>query len=407
MPHTYGGRGSRGFRPTLTAAVLVAALAVTVTGCGSDDEPEASDAGASEQPAKNGKGAGDEDLGVPDKLPESLPTSMEDLDAWRDGAWKEWDRDEWLREAADFVNPYIEDHWKPSRMRKAEENEKRVAKDVASTSAQGKTDPEPRATRAVGVSAPYTRNAAPTGKIFMETPKGPMVCSGTVVQDPRNPGRSNLVATAGHCVHSGKSGGWLRNISFVPAYNDRGLSAAELRTAQPEQVAPYGEYWAEWAQTTAYWIKNGAAVGGGGSQQDFAVLQVKSVGQDGKSLEETVGAAVAVNFQAPDADRVKGVSAYGYPAARPYDGTKLYRCTDRPGRLTIDPSQAPLHRIGCTMTGGSSGGGWLINGKRGKPELVSVTSIGPNPARWLAGPRLGEEAKGAFEAISKRYAGRN
>ena len=53
-----------------------------------------------------------------------------------------------------------------------------------------------------------------------------MVCSGTVVKDPRNPGKSNLVWTAGHCVHAGQAGGWYRNIVFVPAYNDKGKSAA-------------------------------------------------------------------------------------------------------------------------------------------------------------------------------------
>jgi V8-like Glu-specific endopeptidase len=32
---------------------------------------------------------------------------------------------------------------------------------------------------------------------------------------------SNLVWTAGHCVHADGSGGWYRNIAFVPAYNDQ------------------------------------------------------------------------------------------------------------------------------------------------------------------------------------------
>ncbi|WP_241265788.1 trypsin-like serine peptidase [Streptomyces boncukensis] len=417
----------------MAAAAAVAALALTATACdsggGEDDasgKDDGSRSGASASPGGGDSGSsgdgGDaadkakdakDRLGLPDDLPDDLPTSLKDLDKWRDGAWKNWDKERWLREAADFFNPYIEDHWKPSRMRKAEDNEKRVPANVRNTSGSassggggGGSSAAPSPVRAKSVPTPYTRHAAPAGKIFMDTPQGPMVCSGTVVKDPRSPGKSNLVATAGHCVHSGRSGGWLRNISFIPAYNNTGLSPSAVRSAGPRQVAPYGQWWVKWAQTTNYWIQKGAKAGGGGAQQDFAVLRVEPVNKTGKSLEETVGAAVKVNFQAPSASRAPGVSSYGYPAAPPFNGARMYRCTDRPGTLTLDRTQPPLYRIGCTMTGGSSGGPWLVKGAGGKAELVSVNSIGPRPATWLAGPRLGATAKGVFDAISKKYAGR-
>jgi V8-like Glu-specific endopeptidase len=388
-------------RPVVVATVIAAALALTATACQSGGSDTNAEAKPSAKPSSN------EDLGIPKDLPKDLPTSLQDLDKWRNGAWKNWDRDQWVREASDFVNPYIKDHWKPDRMDKAEDNGKRVPENVESASGASATGPEPRAVKARNVDTPYTKNAAPAGKVFMDTPEGPMVCSGTVVKDPRNQGKSNLVATAGHCVHSGKSGGWLRNIMFVPAYNNRGLSPSQLQNAQPQDVAPYGQWWGEWAQTSDYWIKEGAKSGGGGSQQDFAVLHVKPEQQTGKSLEETVGAAVKINFKAPRTESFSGLSSYGYPAAPPYNGAKMYSCTDKPGRLTIDSSQPALYRIGCTMTGGSSGGGWFMRGKSGKGELVSVNSIGPQPATWLAGPRLGGTAKGVFDAISKKYAGKN
>jgi len=389
-------------RPAVAAAAVTFALVLTATACQSgDDGGKTAQAKPSTQPSSTA------DLGIPEDLPEDLPTSLKDLDKWRNGAWKNWDRDQWVREGSDFVNPYIKDHWKPDRMDKAEDNGKRVPADVEAASGASADGPEPRAVKARDVGTPYTRNAAPAGKVFMDTPKGPMVCSGTVVKDPRNPGRSNLVATAGHCVHSGGSGGWLRNIMFVPAYNNRGLPPAQVQSAQPKDVAPYGQWWSEWAQTSDYWIEKGAQSGGGGSQQDFAMLHVRPEQRTGKSLEETVGAAVKINFNAPSADRFSGLSSYGYPAAPPYDGAKMYSCTDKPGRLTIDPSQPALYRIGCTMTGGSSGGGWFMKGKGGKAELVSVNSIGPQPATWLAGPRLGPTAKSVFDGISKKYAGKN
>ncbi|HEV7626341.1 MAG TPA: hypothetical protein VGO89_07580, partial [Streptomyces sp.] len=257
-------------RPVLVAAAVAAALTVTATACQSGDGGS-TDARA--KPSANPSSA--EDLGIPEKLPKDLPSSLKDLDKWRNGEWKNWDRDQWVREGSDFANPYIKDHWKRDRMDEAEDNGKRVPADVESASGASASGPEPRAVKARNIGTPYTRNAAPAGKVFMDTPKGPMVCSGTVVKDPRNPGKSNLVATAGHCVHSGGSGGWLRNIMFVPAYNNRGLSPAQVQNAQPQDVAPYGQWWSEWAQTSNYWISKGAQSGGGGSQQDFAVLHVR------------------------------------------------------------------------------------------------------------------------------------
>jgi hypothetical protein len=63
-----------------------------------------------------------------------------------------------------------------------------------------------------------------------------------------------------------------------------------------------------------------------------------------------------------------------------------------------------MYRIGCTMTGGSSGGGWF-RVVDGKAELVSNTSIGPADNTWLAGPQLGKGAQALHENMSKRCGG--
>jgi hypothetical protein len=36
---------------------------------------------------------------------------------------------------------------------------------------------------------------------------------------------------------------------------------------------------------------------------------------------------------------------------------------------------------------------------------VSNTSIGPVTSGWLAGPRLGDAAKGVFDSVSEKFAG--
>ncbi|GGM09053.1 hypothetical protein GCM10010129_61130 [Streptomyces fumigatiscleroticus] len=393
-------RGARRRIPPGPAALaLAAALALTATAC------DPGDADAEGQVAASGSAAEDGKIKIPDDIKDKLKEHGIDIDKWKSGAWRNWDKDDWLREADEYINPIIEDLWDPDRMRDAEDPDKSVDDNDLSGD-QGVTDPTPEPVDAQAVPAPYHADAPTAGKVFFDSPEGTMVCSATVVEDPANPGKSNLVWTAGHCVHAGKKGGWYRNIAFVPSYNDAGESAEELQNASEQEVAPYGVWWGDWAQTSDQWIEQGGATGGDGASYDFAVIHVTpEKGGDGKSLEETVGSALPVDFDAPAVPKVDSVTAIGYPAAAPFDGQLLYRCQDKPGRLSITASDPTMYRIGCTMTGGSSGGGWVATGSDGKPALVSNTSIGPVTAGWLAGPRLGEVAKGVYDAVSEKFAG--
>jgi V8-like Glu-specific endopeptidase len=382
----------------LAAVALASALALTATACDSGDAEAGGESSASATSA-DGK------ITIPDDIKDRLKEHGIDVDKWKDGAWKDWSKDDWLREAEDYINPIIEGLWDPDRMREAEEPDQEVD-DSDLDGDQGVTDPEPAPVDAKAVSPTYHDSVPEAGKVFFDSPEGQMVCSATVVQDPANPGKSNMVWTAGHCVHAGKSGGWYRNLAFVPSYNDKGLATAELESVAREEVAPYGVWWADWAQTSDQWIEQGGTTGGDGASYDFAVIHVTpEEGGTGKSLEETVGSALPVDFKAPAATKIQDMTATGYPAAKPFDGQTLYQCQDKPGRLSISASDPTMYRIGCTMTGGSSGGGWVATGSDGKPALVSNTSIGPVTAGWLAGPRLGEVAKGVYDSVSDKFAG--
>jgi hypothetical protein len=207
--------------------------------------------------------------------------------------------------------------------------------------------------------------------------------------------------TAGHCVRAGGGGGWYRNIAFVPAYNDLGKSESALASATPQEIAPYSQYWADWASTSDEWIQGGSESGGGGAAYDYAVLHVKPE-SGSKSLEETVGAALDVDFSEPVAADAGRMGAWGSPAAPPYNGLIMHKCVDQPGRLSLSPSLPTMYRIGCTMTGGSSGGGWF-RVVDGETKLVSNTSIGPADTTWLAGPQLGGSAEALFDNMSKEY----
>ncbi|WP_328874223.1 hypothetical protein OHT76_31495 [Streptomyces sp. NBC_00287] len=396
---TRRGRGARrGTSPLPAAVALAAVLALTATACDSGD----ADAGGGPSATA---AAGDDKISIPDDIKDRLKEHGIDIDKWKDGAWKNWNKDDWLREAEDFVNPIIEDLWDPDRMREAEQPDEGVDEGDLSGD-QGVTDPTPTPVDAQAVPATYHDSAPTAGKVFFDSPEGTMVCSATVVADPANPGKSNLVWTAGHCVHAGKDGGWYRNIAFVPSYNNDAMETAELESASREQIAPYGVWWGDWVQTSDQWIEQGGATGGDGASYDFAVIHVTpEEGSGAKSLEEMVGSALPVDFNAPAVPEVDSITATGYPAAAPFDGQKLYQCQDKPGRLSLSKADPTMYRIGCTMTGGSSGGGWVATGSDGKPALVSNTSIGPVESGWLAGPRLGDEAKGVFDEVSGKFAG--
>ncbi|MGE7434638.1 MULTISPECIES: trypsin-like serine peptidase [Kitasatospora] len=373
-------------------ALFAAAALFTVAGCGGDGPTNTSPTPG--DTASAGPGA---KLHLPSDLPsgllDGLPKSWDELKKWK---YDDWDR--WASKHV-FNNPVIRDLWNPDRMKNAQpqQPEPVATKPPADSEV---TDPEPAPVQAVAVPRPYTRYAA-SGKVFSTAPGGGTgQCSATVVQDPAHPGRSNLVWTAGHCVHEGKGGDWFKNIVFVPAYNSSGAASAGHKPA-PQDVAPLGMWWADNVITSPQWTAEGGHGGSAANQYDFAVLKVHNPDGDGRSLEETVGTALPVWFDAPR-DQLS-VSAWGYPAVKPFDGQELDRCDGgKPVRLSFDPQRPPMLTIGCTMTAGSSGGGWFATMPDGRQALVSNTSLGASDHTSLSGPYLESVASQALDYISKK-----
>jgi hypothetical protein len=77
----------------------------------------------------------------------------------------------------------------------------------------------------------------------------------------------------------------------------------------------------------------------------------------GRNVEDVVGAFGISLFGDPD----RSWRAYGYPAEAPFDGERLFTCDSRTSAfdLGFDP---PAIGIDCDMTGGASGGPWLLQG---------------------------------------------
>ncbi len=252
-------------------------------------------------------------------------------------------------------------YWTAERMRNAKPAE-RTRKPLAKGGAK-----PPSAGAATEVPAPYTTFPTSTnGKVFFTDSGVNYVCSGTAIASSNE----SVVWTAGHCVHDGP-GTFHTNWVFVPAYRDG--------------VRPYGTWAARGLHTTSFWRDKG----------DFsydlgaAVVSPSSTG----SLTDRVGGGRNLAFNYPRSQRY---NAFGYPAGNPFNGQRLWKCDSS---LYMSDSGTPQPMgIQCNMTGGSSGGGWVVptDGR-----VYSVNSYGySNLRNVMFGPYQGSVAQQLFTTAS-------
>ena len=206
-----------------------------------------------------------------------------------------------------------------------------------------------------------------TGKVFFTEGGTNYVCSGTATSSTNG----SVVTTAGHCVNEGP-GAYVTNFAFVPAYNNG--------------TRPYGTWTARTLVTTSEWANNGDITYDGG----FAVMNTLG----GQTLATAVGGQ-GIAFNQP---RGLTYNAYGYPAAGKFNGQTLQSCS---GTATPDPyGQTQSQGIPCDMTGGSSGGPWLISNNT---VLNSVNSFGYQGLRnVMFGPYFGSQIQSAYSTASTR-----
>jgi hypothetical protein len=215
------------------------------------------------------------------------------------------------------------------------------------------------------ITTPYTQAPTSThGKVFFTLGGNDYVCSGTALLS----GNKSVVWTAGHCVNEGP-GAFATNWQFVPAYKD-GSAPLGVYTAQ-DLYAPTA-----WANSGDFSYDLGAAVVGPAG---------------GTALTDRVGGrGIAFNYS-----RSQNFQSYGYPAAPPFTGERLWRCNSP--LQTQDTSANPAtNGIGCDMTGGSSGGGWIVGS-----SVYSVNSYGyDNQPDVMYGPYQGSVAQSLYNAAS-------
>ncbi|MER7364464.1 trypsin-like serine peptidase [Nonomuraea wenchangensis] len=205
------------------------------------------------------------------------------------------------------------------------------------------------------------------GRVFFTTADGRnSACSGTAVTSANE----SVVMTAGHCVKL--NGAAHRNWVFVPGF-DNGRR-------------PFGTWVATTLLTTQQWNAN--------ENINFDVAAAVVAPLQGRSLTDVVGGQ-GVAFNQP---RRRQMFSFGYPAAAPFDGSRLIYCS---GRAIDDTVQTRDLGLRCDMTGGSSGGPWFagFNASTGQGWLNSVNSFkydfAPN---FMFGPFFGNEAMAVYRA---------
>ncbi|MEU9413986.1 peptidase [Streptomyces sp. NPDC048272] len=275
-----------------------------------------------------------------------------------------------------FRQQHSQGFWTAERMRSA------VPLDVTAASGSMRTAPSPadRPTRVAPTAPPASPTAFPqaggawtgggavvktSGRVFFTMGDRTASCSGDSIAGANG----STVITAGHCVKY--QGAWHTNWVFVPAY-DNGS-------------APFGQWSATRTFATAQWAASEDM------NMDVGLAVVAPL--NGQKLSQVVGAQ-GILF---NGGYNKRMYSFGFPAAAPYDGTKLVYCS---GNSSKDFLLTKDHGLACNMTGGSSGGPWFqdFNEATGLGTQVSVNSFGYTflPNRMF-GPYFGNEAKAAYD----------
>jgi V8-like Glu-specific endopeptidase len=203
------------------------------------------------------------------------------------------------------------------------------------------------------------------GRVFFTYQGRTASCSGTAVTSTNE----STVITAGHCVKL--DGAFHTNWVFVPAY-DNGST-------------PYGTWTAKKTYATPQWVASEDI------NYDVGAAAVNPL--NGQNLTDVVGGQGIAFNQA----RGQNMYAFGYPAAAPYDGSKLIYCSGS----TFDALISDGIGMTCDMTGGSSGGGWFLqfSESTGAGIVNSVNSYKINfIPTWMFGPYFGTDAQNVYTA---------
>jgi V8-like Glu-specific endopeptidase len=184
--------------------------------------------------------------------------------------------------------------------------------------------------------------------------------------------RGRWVWTAGHCVVS-SSGNWYTNFTFIPgAFKDK---------------EPYGAWkWNGRSVSLEGWATEGAFC------YDIGAVRFNRKG--GETLSERVG---HLGFLA-NAPEEQHWNQFGYPSEPPFNGSKLI--VSQSSLAEVDGlcgsgGPQPLG-VGNDMTGGSSGGPWIVRFRNGSKKGNFINGLNSykyeDRNQTIYGPYFGDQA---------------
>ncbi len=279
----------------------------------------------------------------------------------------------------------VRSYWTKARMRAAVPRD--LVRPNGKPSGKGKPSKGGGSSSGSSLGSVWPTEQKTIGKVFFKLGGTSYVCSGNAVDLVGDAVTSpSVVSTAGHCVNNGGST-FATDFMFVPAYDAKKSTALQ----------PYGSYVASTLVTTSQWQAQGA------SKWDYDIGFARVAGSGSNTLGGRVG-STDIAFQATEPrsagiDYTIDVHSFGYPAARPYNGRDLVSCWGGTGADTVGGSGD--YRLACNMTGGSSGGPWILDsaGTVGSTQ-VSVNSFGYRGEKnAMYGPVLGPTARAVYESV--------
>lgn len=222
------------------------------------------------------------------------------------------------------------------------------------------------------VPGPYTAYPHRTvGKLFFKRGGGSFVCSASVIG-------GDAIWSAGHCLHAGnnRADGWARDVVFAPAYKDGN--------------APLGLWKAKSLTVRTAWYKHG----------------------NPKGLYEDMGGAVLFPLNGRRISAVCGYLGFasgwsryqhwrqlGYPAAAPFDGRRMVEVASSFAYQGNVPGSPDPNATGNDMTGGSSGGPWVIDfGSRNRLNGNNSYRLSSRP-KEMNSPYFGKSASSLYKQL--------
>ncbi len=236
--------------------------------------------------------------------------------------------------------------------------------------------------------------AESTGKVLFSMGSNFYVCSASVITDAVS--SRSIVLTAGHCVYDETNNQFAENWMYVPAWD------ASPATLDGSGLFCESTLYGCWTATSLVASNAFAAEPGftvAATQHDYAFAVMGAGGFSGLQLDNVAGSQNMYTDATVSLDAETW--AFGYPAQGKYKGNDLTYChglLSYDGKVGVDWS---TYKLGCGMTGGSSGGPWFREFAEsgagvGVGTVFSVTSYGYGNSKYLYGPFLNSETASMF-----------